>query len=162
MKQRIRIGAVLAVVAAVGVFGAVGAGAHAKPRVHAAPKVHARPAASGQTKFTLEKAKFGSVLVIDGDEVAFLFTKGNSISDCTGTCASVWPPLLSSHPVAGAGVNAKMLGTVARGSKRQVTYDGHLLYLYADGKASYDLAYVGVKQFGGVWDAVKANGAGVK
>jgi predicted lipoprotein with Yx(FWY)xxD motif len=160
MKRHIRLGAVLAVVTAVGAFGAVSATAHVRASVQTHPAA-AHPAAT-TVKLGLEKTKFGSILVIGGDRVVYSFTKGNSVSDCVGTCASVWPPLLASKAIAGPGVNAKLLGTVARGGKRQVTYKGQLLYLYADGKASYDVAYIGVNQFGGVWDGVKANGVSVR
>jgi predicted lipoprotein with Yx(FWY)xxD motif len=110
---------------------------------------------------SLEQTKYGKVLVANGDEVLFVFTKGNSIATCTGACASIWPPFEASRLVAGSGVNAKMLHTVARGNSRQVTYDGHLLYLYADGKASYDIAYIGIAQFGGTWKAITASGKSV-
>jgi len=141
--------AVLSAIAALGVFAAAGAGAHL------------RPASSRHTVLSLEKTKYGKVLVANGDEVLFVFTKGNTVSTCTGACASIWPPFEASHLVAGAGVNAKMLHTVARGKSPQVTYEGHLLYLYADGKASYDVAYIGVSQFGGTWKAITASGTSV-
>jgi predicted lipoprotein with Yx(FWY)xxD motif len=137
------------VIAAVGVLGTAGA------------RAQTRPHGSRHTVLSLEQTKYGSVLVANGDEVLFAFTKGNSVSACTVACASIWPPFEPSHLVAGSGVNAKMLHTVARGSSRQVTYKGHLLYLYADGRASYDVAYIGVSQFGGTWKALTASGAEV-
>ena len=56
-------------------------------------------------------------------------------SVCTGVCADVWPPFDLprgvSHPIAGPGVNPKLLGTAVRaGGVRQVTYDRWPLYLY--------------------------------
>jgi predicted lipoprotein with Yx(FWY)xxD motif len=52
---------------------------------------------------------------------------------CTGPCAAIWPPLLSAaKPRAGRGVNRRALGLVrASDGTRQVTYDGHPLYLFA-------------------------------
>jgi len=56
-------------------------------------------------------------------------------SVCTGVCADVWPPFDLprgvTRPVAGPGVNPKLLGTAVRaGGVRQVTYDRWPLYLY--------------------------------
>jgi predicted lipoprotein with Yx(FWY)xxD motif len=84
------------------------------------------------TKFTVVKtAKFGEVLA-DGDTVYTL--KSNSTA-CTAKCRKFWPPVVlgtgKTHPVAGPGVTASMLGTKAvKGVGRQVTYEGKLLYWY--------------------------------
>jgi predicted lipoprotein with Yx(FWY)xxD motif len=56
-------------------------------------------------------------------------------SVCTGVCADVWPPLDLPRgvrrPVAGPGVNPKLLGTAPRaGGVLQVTYNRWPLYLY--------------------------------
>jgi predicted lipoprotein with Yx(FWY)xxD motif len=50
------------------------------------------------------------------------------VSNCTGVCARVWPPLLTvDDPVAGDGVSVEPLGTITRrDGSRQVTYAGHL------------------------------------
>jgi predicted lipoprotein with Yx(FWY)xxD motif len=61
-------------------------------------------------------------------------------SVCTGVCAVQWPPLDLprgvSHPVAGPGVNAALLGTALRaGGVLQVTYNRWPLYLYQDDTA---------------------------
>ncbi len=52
---------------------------------------------------------------------------------CSGACNATWIPVVTTGaPVAGAGVSAGELGSVARGDgARQVTYRGHPLYLYA-------------------------------
>jgi predicted lipoprotein with Yx(FWY)xxD motif len=53
-------------------------------------------------------------------------------SSCYGSCTAVWKPLLAvGQVVAGPGANQKLLGTTRRrGGKRQVTYNGHPLYMY--------------------------------
>jgi predicted lipoprotein with Yx(FWY)xxD motif len=52
---------------------------------------------------------------------------------CRAACNVTWIPVLTTGPpVAGGGVTGSELGTVARADGvRQVTYNGHPLYLYA-------------------------------
>jgi predicted lipoprotein with Yx(FWY)xxD motif len=53
-------------------------------------------------------------------------------STCTGSCALVWPPVLTSSTVSGtAGVAQSALGTITRSDgTHQITYKGHPLYFY--------------------------------
>jgi predicted lipoprotein with Yx(FWY)xxD motif len=53
---------------------------------------------------------------------------------CTGSCAVVWPPVLTSgQPGVAATINAAVVGTQRLASGLlQVTYNGHPLYLYGD------------------------------
>ena len=57
-------------------------------------------------------------------------TKGHST--CTGACALVWPPLVTSSTVTGpAGFAKGSFGTITRADgSHQITYKGHPLYLY--------------------------------
>jgi predicted lipoprotein with Yx(FWY)xxD motif len=92
----------------------------------------------------------------------YLFTKDSAgTSNCSGGCASNWPPLtVTGQPVAGTGVNASLLGTTARADgSTQVTYNGHPLYYYKADHAPGDENGQGV---GGVWYVVSASGDAVK
>ncbi|GAA1996112.1 hypothetical protein [Catenulispora subtropica] len=63
---------------------------------------------------------------------------------CTGTCASIWPPLVGS-PNAGAGVTGKL--TIATGPNgSQVVYNGHPLYEYKQDTAAGQANGEGVMQ----------------
>jgi predicted lipoprotein with Yx(FWY)xxD motif len=64
---------------------------------------------------------------------------------CDAICAQTWQPVLTSGaPQAGAGVNQHWLGTRTRGDgTQQVTYKGHLLYLFADDAYLPTLPYNG-------------------
>ncbi|MBV8599600.1 MAG: hypothetical protein JO017_12330 [Actinobacteria bacterium] len=77
--------------------------------------------------------------------------------DCTGSCATFWPPLLATgKPVAGPGLAVAKLGTVTRpDGKVQVTYNGLALYRYAGDKKAGDTNGQGVD---GSWFAVTSAG----
>lgn len=76
-----------------------------------------------------------------------------SMSKCTGTCASIWPPL-KAPAAAGPGVTGK-LGTLTRpGGSVQATYNGHPLYTYTADTAPGQANGNGVNLNGGVWHEV--------
>ena len=54
-------------------------------------------------------------------------------STCTGACATVWPPVLSSGtPTVAGKANASLIGLTTRSDgTKQVTYNGLPLYYYA-------------------------------
>ena len=55
-----------------------------------------------------------------------------STSSCTGGCAQIWPPMLStSTPTSGNKLPGK-LSVVKTANGEQVAYNGHLLYTFAD------------------------------
>jgi predicted lipoprotein with Yx(FWY)xxD motif len=73
------------------------------------------------------------------------------ISNCTGSCATTWPPyavtstdnLVAESPISGT------IGTLTRaGGSIQVTYNGHPLYFYSGDTQSEDTNGQGI---GGVW-----------
>lgn len=84
----------------------------------------------------------GNVLVGPNNRTLYAFTKDTTpgASACYDQCTQKWPPLLAdAAPRAGAGVNADLLGTIARtDGKLQVTYNGLPLYYWAGDKAPGD------------------------
>jgi predicted lipoprotein with Yx(FWY)xxD motif len=64
----------------------------------------------------------------------------NCRNDPTYHCTKYWPPLMTEGaPVAGKGVQSRLLGTVKRpGGAVQVTYAGHPLYRFGDPSAPHD------------------------
>ena len=75
-------------------------------------------------------------------------TKG--IATCTGSCADLWPPLLSKGPVVSHVKGISGTFEAVKGANGlQVDYNGHPLYYYApDSKAGEAL---GNGLFGGTW-----------
>jgi predicted lipoprotein with Yx(FWY)xxD motif len=74
---------------------------------------------------------FGQVLVSAKGRTLYLYTpdKGTQ-SACTGGCLQAWPPISAASPVAGKGVEQKLLSTANAAAKNQLVYNGHLLYFY--------------------------------
>ena len=81
-----------------------------------------------------EHDDLGAMLTDEAGRSLYLSARDErGISNCTGVCARVWPPLLTvEDPVAGVGVSVEALGTVTRtDGSRQVTYDGRPLHQFA-------------------------------
>jgi predicted lipoprotein with Yx(FWY)xxD motif len=107
------------------------------------------------------KSSLGSILVDSTGRTLYLFKADvGTKSACTGACATAWPPLLATgKPTAGKGLTASKLGTTTRsGGTRQVTYDGHPLYLYVGDTKPGDVTGQGLTAFGAAWFAVSPAG----
>jgi predicted lipoprotein with Yx(FWY)xxD motif len=103
----------------------------------------------------------GKILVDSTGRTLYLFKADSSrTSACSGACAVAWPPLRTGGtPTAGVGVAASKLGTISRsGGNRQVTYNGHPLYLFIKDHKTGDVRGQGVTAFGAAWFAVSPAG----
>lgn len=121
---------------------------------------------TGPARIGVAQTNLGRILVGAEGRTLYLFTKDNKLgrSTCTGACAAAWPPALTvGQPVAGAGVNAGLLGTLKRpDGTTQVTYNKHALYYYAKDQKAGDTTGQDVRDFGGEWYAVTPEGKRVK
>ena len=107
------------------------------------------------------KSSLGSILVNSTGRTLYLFkADSGTTSACTGACATAWPPLLAKgKPIAGTGLTASKLGTIARaGGSQQVTYNGHPLYLFVKDTKRGQTNGQGVTAFGAAWFAVSPAG----
>jgi predicted lipoprotein with Yx(FWY)xxD motif len=100
---------------------------------------------------------FGTFLVGAGGRTLYTYNKDvfPGQSQCTGACATKWPPLVVSGdlgalaPIAAAGG----FGTMTRDDGRtQVTYQGQPLYYYSGDSAPGDTNGQGI---GGLWQVAK-------
>jgi predicted lipoprotein with Yx(FWY)xxD motif len=152
-------GAAVAALIALGV-AACGGGSSDNNATAATPQ----PAttASGKTATVgVANSGLGQILVDSQGNTLYLFQKDTGTkSECSGACASAWPPLrVSGKPSAGTGANASMLGTTPRSDgKPQVTYNGHPLYLFSGDSKPGDTSGQGVNAFGALWYAVSPQG----
>ena len=108
--------------------------------------------------------KYGHILVTSAGRTLYVLVSGSGASlPCKGTCASLWPPLVTAGKPHGVkGIRTKLLGTAKLGKKRQVTYDHHPLYRYAGDSGRGQINGEGVQSFGGTWYVVGTKGSPVK
>jgi predicted lipoprotein with Yx(FWY)xxD motif len=106
-------------------------------------------------------SSLGSILVASSGRTLYLFKADvGAMSACSGACAAAWPPLLAtSNPTAGTGLTASKLGTITRSDgNRQVTYNGHPLYLFVKDTKPGQTNGQGVTAFGAAWFALTSSG----
>ncbi len=123
--------------------------------------------AAGAATVELGHTRLGSILTTSSGHTLYEFARDPANQDtCVkfSGCPSLWPALRTSgRPSAGPGVRASLLSWIAiPGGAKQVTYAGHPLYLYSGASGPRETSYVGVKEFGGAWDALSASGGAVR
>ena len=109
-----------------------------------------------------QNAQLGQILTDSKGDTVYGFAKDtNGKSECSASCAGVWPPVTTSGaPKAGKGVAASKLGTTKRSDgSTQVTYDDRPLYTYTSDTSPGDTTGNGVNLFGALWYAVQPNGS---
>ena len=132
----------------------------------AAGAATASPQAATSRPATVKVAhtKLGRILVNSSGRTLYLFKKDTGRkSTCYGQCAKFWPPLKAGGTAkAGSGAQASKIGTTRRrDGTRQVTYNGHPLYLFAQDTKPGDTTGEGVTAFGARWFAVSPAGTQV-
>ena len=112
-----------------------------------------------RTRLTVRNSPYGKVLFANGYAMYVFTADAGSDSACYAACAKAWPPLRAKgRIVAGAGVDAGLVGTTTRrGGRRQITYDGRPLYGYVHDPRG-EVYCQDVEEFGGVWYAIRGSG----
>lgn len=103
----------------------------------------ASPSTSSAASVTMtaSNSKYGSILVNKNGSTLYTLTNGGQAVQCTGACATVWPPLLLS-------------------SGQPATHDGLALYTFSGDQSAGQANGEGISSFGGVWHVVKISGTG--
>jgi predicted lipoprotein with Yx(FWY)xxD motif len=99
----------------------------------------------------------GDHLVDAQGRTLYLFEKDQGTTTaCTAACSTNWPAVtVNGDPVAGSGVDQAKL---AKADSGQVTYNGHLLYLFAGDKVPGDTNGTKIAS----WYAVDAQGSAIE
>src|SRR4051794_3822324 len=103
-----------------------------------------------------QKADLGRFVTDSSGRTLYLFTRDTgTTSACADACLTTWPPLVqaSGQPTLGPGLGGTVGVAVQSDGRRQVTYNGKLLYYYRTDAAPGDTNGQGV---GGVWFVVEA------
>jgi predicted lipoprotein with Yx(FWY)xxD motif len=120
----------------------------------------AQAAPSTAARLIVRSSAYGKALFGPNGKVVYVFgADRGSTSHCYGVCATAWPPLLTKGaPLAGPGVEAKLLGTTKRkDGTLQVTYNRHPLYYYSADKVGKIMCQH-ANMHGGLWLIIKPNG----
>lgn len=124
------------------------------------------PAGSGSGAVTIstQHGSAGTYLTGSGRALYLWEADTGGKSTCSGACATVWPPVLTTGtPHGSGGVNAGKLGTVKRSDgKMQVTYAGHPLYFYTSDTSAGQTTGQGSKGFGARWWLVSPSGTAIQ
>ena len=114
------------------------------------------------TVITTQAGSAGAFLTTASGRTVYLWAKdGMNMSDCSGACASAWPPVPATGTLTAAGsAKASDLGTITRSDgTKQVTYDGHPLYYFVGDSAAGQTNGQGSDNFGAKWWLVAPSGA---
>jgi predicted lipoprotein with Yx(FWY)xxD motif len=80
-------------------------------------------------------------------------------SNCNGSCATYWPPLIGKPTLASGVTLAGQLSTIKRADGQlQATYDGHPLYLFKSDTAAGQWTGNDLNASGGLWWMMTSSG----
>ena len=124
------------------------AAATSTPAAGTTPTVALTPMSTSMIK-TSSTTSLGTFLVDNNGMTLYIFKKDTpGVSACTGSCLTIWPPLVAANgvaPQAGTGVTGT-LGVITRPDGIvQVTYNNQPLYYFSGDKAAGDTNGQGVK-----------------
>ena len=116
-------------------------------------------AAAGGSTVTAKTIGSQQVLVDSQGMTLYWFAIDTpSKSNCSGSCATYWPPV-KGPLTAGSGVTGT-LGTITRSDgTKQATYLGHPLYTYVGDKAPGENKGNGLNLSGGLWYEMTVSGS---
>lgn len=119
-------------------------------------------AIAAATTVSTGKTSLGTVLTSSNGHTLYLY-EGDSGKHlgCAGKCLGFWPPVPapSGKASASGGAKASLLGSVSRGSTKQLTYKGHPLYWFYKDKKAGQTNGQGLILNGKYWYAVSTSGA---
>ena len=128
-----------------------------------APTASQQTGASDPNQVKLTATTVGSLgqVVTNGAGMTlYLYTKDTTsppVSNCNGTCAKEWPPMLATSSTATIdGIDQSLIGTLKRADgTKQITINGWAVYTYAKDAGPGDAKGQGV---GKVWYAITPQG----
>ncbi len=116
---------------------------------------------SASTTIMTHSTSKGTVLTnAQGKTIYWFAIDTATMSNCNGSCASFWPPVLGKAVAASGTSLPHGFGTITRSDgKVQATYNGHPLYTYVGDTAAGQINGNGKNLSGGLWWAMTPSGA---
>jgi predicted lipoprotein with Yx(FWY)xxD motif len=124
----------------------------------------ASAAGSSGTVIATANSSGGAFLTNSSGRAIYLFlADSTNKSNCSGACASTWPPVTTTGtPTASGSAQSSNLGTITRSDgTKQVTYDGHPLYYFAGDTGAGTDKGQGIDGFGAKWWLVAPSGSSI-
>jgi predicted lipoprotein with Yx(FWY)xxD motif len=124
----------------------------------------ASAAGSSATVITTANSSGGAFLTSSSGRAIYLFlADSKDKSNCSGACASTWPPVTTTGtPTASGSAQSSDLGTITRSDgTKQVTYDGHPLYYFAGDTGAGTDKGQGIDGFGAKWWLIAPSGSSI-
>ena len=112
---------------------------------------------------TKKHGKLGTILAYGPKKLTVYLFEADRFgkSNCSGACPAAWPPVTGT-PKAGSGSMSSELGTITRSDgTKQVTYNGHPLYMFVKDKDGGDAYGQGAHAFGADWYVLAPSGSKV-
>ncbi len=116
-------------------------------------------------KLKIVDSDYGRVLSSGRGRALYLFTADHGkASNCSGACATAWPPyIVKRKPAAGRGAKPGLIGTTRRSDGTlQATYAAHPVYFYEGDDEPGEVLCQAVNEFGGYWYVLRGNGRAVR
>jgi predicted lipoprotein with Yx(FWY)xxD motif len=113
---------------------------------------------------TTKSGSAGTYLTDGSGRAVYLWTKdGMNKSECSGACASAWPPVPASGTMTASGgaVSADLSSITRSDGSKQLTYDGHPLYYFSGDSGPGTTNGQGSDGFGAKWWLVSTSGASI-
>lgn len=124
--------------------------------LHVSDRVLPSRAQPAPTVLIAQIGDFGPVLTGANGMTLYVFDRDEpGVSNCTGRCAEIWPPLLleEGDPVPPDGLAGTLSVIIRPEGSRQVAYNDRPLYFYVGDSQPGDTTGEGV---GGVWHVARA------
>jgi predicted lipoprotein with Yx(FWY)xxD motif len=128
-----------------------------------APATHASmtpPSGAAMVTIMTQSISSNTVLTNAQGRTIYWFAKDTpTTSNCTGSCASFWPPVIGTPSAASGTSLPKGFGTITRPDGTiQAAYDGHPLYTYMGDTAVGQMTGNDKNLSGGLWWAMTPSG----
>jgi predicted lipoprotein with Yx(FWY)xxD motif len=134
--------------------------APAAPAASSSATQQSSSSASTVTIMTGSTGKGTVLTTAQGKTIYWFAIDTPTTSNCTGSCATFWPPVIGKAVAASGTTLPKGFGTITRSDGTvQATYDGHPLYTYVADTAAGQISGNGKNLSGGLWWAMTPTGA---